>query len=75
MTRYSIDVSVIAIEIRTNHLLFQIERPDGNNVVSFLNCFLLFLIFQEVFIRIVSEDKYKFNSDLSKEASKLITLH
>ena len=37
--------SVTAIEIRINHILFQIERPDGNNVASLLNCFSYYYYF------------------------------
>ena len=67
-------ISDIAMEICANHHLFQIERPDGNNVVSFLNCFY-YQFFQDVFLWIVNADECKFNSDLCKEASKLSALH
>ena len=55
-------VSDLAMEICANHQLFQIERPDGNNVVSFLICFY----YQFIFICIVNADEGKFNADLYK---------
>lgn len=53
----------------------KLRDPMATMQLRFLIVFLITTIFQEVFIWIANAEKYKFYSDLWKDASKLSPLH